>query len=223
MSSLTAAGLERITDIFYMHAIVQLNSINMPRLAEVGGLDFVSLNTLQSLGFGFPGVQQAGVVNIQDTGLNTLDGLNLAVVDNMTISNNQYLQRVSMQLGNVSQSLGIDGNTPSLEVELTNMIWANNMAFRDLASISLPSLVSVNESLGFFTGSYLNLTLSNLTVVGQALTVNSNTELTNISFPVLERVGGGLSVQNNTVLEVIDFPQLVDVGGAVDMYGAIEE
>merc|ERR1712093_218492 len=52
------------------------------------------------------------------------------------------------------------------------------------------------------------------------LTIVSNQNLNNVSFPQLKKIGGGFSIQNNTDLAVVDgFPKLATITGAFDLYG----
>jgi len=59
----------------------------------------------------------------------------------------------------------------------------------------------------------------NLTLVGGTLAINTNTQLSNVTFPVLKTIGGGFQVQNNTKLLQVSFPQVQSIAGALDFYG----
>jgi hypothetical protein len=59
-----------------------------------------------------------------------------------------------------------------------------------------------------------------LTNVGQSLSIISNNQLTNASFPALTAIGGGFIIANNTALSQIGgFPLVESVGGAIDFVG----
>jgi len=96
---------------------------------------------------------------------------------------------------------------------------AQNVTFRGAAAVSIPSLVKVTGSLGFYENNLATVYAPNLTAVGQSLAVNTNTQLTNVSFPLLQSIGGGFQVQNNTQLTNVTFPSLQTIGGALDFYG----
>lgn len=125
-----------------------------------------------------------------------------------------------MQLGNVSTSLTLEANGQNVSAIFPNMLWANNMTFRNVSLVSIPSLASVNGSLGFYSNEFASLTAANLTSVGGSLSFVSNTDLSNVTMPKLKTILGGFQLANNTELEVVNgFNALETVGGALDFYG----
>jgi len=164
-------------------------------------------------------------LSIINTYLSSLEGINLEMADTIDIQNNNYLDDITMQLGNVSTSLNVYANGRNVSVILPNLEWAARISIANASVVSLPSLASVNGSLGFYSNFFESLQAPNLTDVGGTLAIVSNEKATNISFPQLTTVTGGLSVQNNTELaDVSGFPVIETVGGALDMYGnAIEK
>lgn len=164
------------------------------------------------------------MLTIDNTQLGSLDGINLQVADTIYVTNNPYLSSASMQLGNVTQSLTFGANSKDLKLEFPNLEWAYNMTFRNCSEVLIPSLASINGSLGFYSNTFENLSAPNLTNVGGSLSFVSNEELTNISMPELTTVGGGFQIANNTKLSDINgFPSLKTVGGALDFNGAFEK
>ena len=219
LTGLSGSSLEVIRDSFTLNGLTILTTLNFPRLAEVGTLDWTALPALQGLSF-TTGVQQASVVSIQNTQLNTLDGINLQMVDSMTIANNPYLNDINMQLGNITQALILEANGRNVSATFPNLEWAFNMTFRNVSQVSIPSLAAVNGSVGFYANFFESIAGPNLTSVGGSLSFVSNEAMTNLSFPELTTVNGGLQVANNTALEDIDgFPALKTVGGALDFNG----
>ena len=219
ITQLSADSLETIDDSFSLNGLTILSTLNFPRLTNVQTLDWTALPALQGLSF-TTGVQQASTVSIQNTQLNTLDGINLQTVDQMTIANNNYLDDISMQLGNVSTSLILEANGRNVSAIFPNLEWAFNMTFRNCSQVSIPSLASLNGSMGFYANFFQSLSAPNLTTVGGSLSFVSNEDMTNISFPELKTVTGGLQVANNTALQNINgFPALQTVGGALDFNG----
>ncbi len=219
LTGLSGSSLEIIADSFSLSSLTVLTTLNFPRLVEVGTMDWTALPALQGLSF-TTGVQQAGSVSIQNTQLNTLDGINLQKVDQMTIANNPYLNVINMQLGNITQSLIIEANGRNVSATFPNLEWAYNMTFRNVSQISIPSLASINGSMGFYNNFFSSISGPNLTTVGGSLSFVSNEAMTNLSFPELTTVGGGLQVANNTALQSVDgFGALKTVGGALDFNG----
>ena len=188
-------------------------------MTDVGSIQWEALPALQGLSF-TTGVQSANELNIQNTQLNSLDGINLQVVDTVYIANNPYLQDIEMQLGNITNALTLESNGKNVSAIFPNLIWANNMTFRNASRVSIPSLESVNGSLGFYSNDFSSLTAANLTSVGGSLSFVSNTDLSNVSMPLLKTISGGFQLANNTELDMVDgFPVLATVGGALDFYG----
>lgn len=218
ISSVASSSLESIDDSFTLNGLTLLGNLNFPSLASVGSIDWEALPALQQLTFA-NGVQEAGLVSIQNTELNSLTGINLQVVDTMILVNNPYLSKVDMQLGNVTQQITVESNGRDLEVSFPNLIWANNITIRNASDVSIPSLASVNGSAGFYSCNFESLIAPNLTKVGGGLALISNEMLSNISFPALSEVDGAVNIANNTELDSISFPKLETVQGAVDFYG----
>jgi len=224
LTSLSADSLRRIDGAFDLQDCQILSTLNFPQLNEVDTIEWIALAALQGLSFTNM-VQKANSVSIRNTQLNSLDGINLAMVDTMDIQNNNYLDDITMQLGNVSTSLNVYANGRNVSVILPNLEWAARISIANASTISFPSLASVNGSLGLYSNFFESVAAPNLTDVGGTLAIVSNEKATNVSFPQLTTVTGGLSVQNNTELaDVSGFPVLETVGGALDMYGnAIEK
>ncbi|EMC97309.1 hypothetical protein BAUCODRAFT_33033 [Baudoinia panamericana UAMH 10762] len=221
MSQLSGDSLTTIGDSFSLNGLTILTSLNFPRLAQVGTVDWVALPQLQGLSF-TTGLQQAGSVTIVNTQLNTLSGINLQTVDSMQITNNPYLNAINMQLGNVTQALVIQANGRNVSVTFPNLIWAYNITLANASSVSIPSLSAVNGSLGFYSDYFSSISAPNLTSVGGSLSIVANPNLNSVDMPELKTVGGGFTVANNTQLMTInDFGALQTVGGALNLNGAL--
>lgn len=218
ITSLSAGSLETIGGTFGLNGLTILSTLNFPRLTMVDIIDWEALPALQGLSF-TTGVQAASQVSIQNTQLNTLDGINLQTVDSMTLTNNNYLDDITMQIGNISTSLILEANGRNVSAVFPNLEWAFNMTFRNVSSVSIPSLTSLNGSMGFYANFFTTLAAPNLTTIGGSLSFVSNQDLTNITMPELKTVGGGLQVANNTALGGLNLPSLTTVGGAFDFYG----
>merc|ERR1712070_599991 len=176
------------------------------------------LPQLQGLSF-TTGLQMVESLSIQNTQLGSLDGINLQTADTVYIANNNFLNDITMQLGNVSDSMVLEANGLNVSAIFPNMKWGNELTFRNCSQVSLPSLATTNGSLGFYANFFDMLSTPNLTNVGGDLSFISNEDMTNFSMPQLVKVGGGLNVANNTALRSIAFPQLETVVGALDFYG----
>lgn len=219
IQQLSADSLEEITGDLVVKEAPALNAVNFPKIKSVGSIEFVGLPALQNLGFDAE-IEKADRIRIENTNLQSLEGINIETVETMFIANNKYIQQIDMQLGNVGDALTLSTNNPNVNVTFSNMIWAANLTFRNCSSVDLPSLESVNRSFSLIGNVFESFSSPNLTTVGGALVVSNNVELTNISFPELTKVGFNVEVANNTKLrEIKAFPKLQKISGALDMNG----
>lgn len=218
VTSISADSLESIGGTFGLQNLQTLNTLNFLQISEVGEIDFSGLPNLNALNFP-QNIRSARSLNIQNTFLSSLSGINLQEVETIYIANNGLLQDISFQVSNLTGTINVESNGDQLQLAFPNLITASNITFRDIPSISIPSLTNTTGSLGFYESSFESLAAPNLTSVGGTLAINTNPQLTNISMPVLEEITGGIQVQNNTLLEEVSFPALTTITGATDMYG----
>lgn len=220
--AISAADMEEL-GTFELNDVQLLNSVAFPKLKTVDKLTWNALPNLQTLGF-TEKITKAAEINIQNTQLQSLEGIDVEQVDTIYIANNRYINEIAMQVGNVSTSVILEANNPDVNVTFPNLIWAFNMTFRNCSSVEVPSLESLNGSLGLYGNAVTSFAAPNLTEVGGALAIVSNTELTNISFPELTIVGDNLQIANNTKLsEITGFPKLKTIDGALDFNGNMTE
>ncbi|KAF4312912.1 hypothetical protein GTA08_BOTSDO01114 [Botryosphaeria dothidea] len=218
LTGLSADSLEKI-GTFELTQLTVLQTLNFPKLAEVDKIDWTSLPALSQLSF-TSGVKQAGSVNIQNTFLSSLDGIDLEEVDTFFIANNNYLQDITVQFKNINEALTLSANGDKLKAEFPNLEWAFNMTFRNVSTISTPSLATLNGSLGFYGDKIESYEAANLTQVGGSLSFVGNGNLKNISLDALEKVSGGFQIADNPNLGGnVSFPALKSVGGALDFSG----
>jgi hypothetical protein len=193
--------------------------LNFPKLKTVDSIKWQALPNLQEIGFTSE-VTKADKIDIQNTALRSLKGINIEEADEIFIANNGYIDDISMQLGNVSTSLTLADNNEAVKVQLPNLIWASNLTFRFCGSVSVPSLETLNGSLGLYNNGFETFSAPNLTSVGEAVALVANEQLKNVSFPLLTQVKGNIQIANNSkLIEVDGFPKLKSIGGAFDMSG----
>lgn len=168
MTSLSGNGLQTIGDTFQLENVQILSTLNFPQLSSVGSIDWIGLPNLSGLSF-TAGIEEADDLSIQNTGLSSLDGINLEEVNTMQIANNNYLTEISMQLNNIGEAFSMEANGRDISVEFPNMEWAYNMTFRNVTEVSMPSLASVNGSLGFQSNFFESVAMPNLTEIGGTL------------------------------------------------------
>ena len=221
MSTLSADSLATIDDTFTLGNIQLLSTLNFPSLQSVDTVDWEGLPNLGSLSF-TAGLSDVSSLSIQNTVLGTLEGINLMMVDTMFIVNNFYLNDISMQISNVTQSMTLSANGDDVLAEFPNLKSGQNIYLANCSTINLQSLSAITGSLNLRSNYITDLSLTNLTTVGKSFAVIDNAMLTNITAPSLKSVGGGFIISNNTDLTSVTFAKLQTVGGAIDMNGAFK-
>lgn len=218
VTDITASSLTAIGKAFNLEGLTRLTQLSFSELTTVGSIKWNALPKLQSLNFD-KGVTQAGDVIIQNTGLTSLDGISLKTVNQFEIENNRQLQKININnLMNATDLINFSGNYDALEIDLPNLGTGTNMTFRNVSSISVPSLEKLTGQLGFWGTEFQTFSAPNLTSTGD-LVFNDNSKLSNISMPVLKKVDGGFTIARNDKLNTIDLPKLETVTGAIDFSG----
>ncbi|KAF2013756.1 hypothetical protein BU24DRAFT_424763 [Aaosphaeria arxii CBS 175.79] len=224
ISGISADSLETIKGTFRLDNLESLTSLNFPKLTQVEEIEWTSLSRLDTIGFDSE-VTEADSVKIENTFLSSLKGINLATVKTLKLANNKQINDITMEnLGNVSEILDFSDNNVDVNVSLPNLLWASNMTFRNVSSLDLPSLETLNGSFNLVNNAFLSFKAPNLTTIGGALSFVSNTELTNLTLPELTEVKENLEIANNTKLHKIDgIPKLKTIRGALDFNGNMSE
>lgn len=224
LTSLSADQLATIGGKFDLEELQILSTLAFDSLSEVLTIQWVALPALQSLAF-HHGVSKVENILVSNTGLTSLNGLELDTVGLMDINNNRYLDTVDVNnMANVTKSISFAANSKTLAIKLPNLEYAANMTFRNVSDVQLPSLTYVNGSIGFYSNTFESISLPNLTETGQALVFQDNRGLSNISVPQIKQVGAALNINNNPDLQTIDgFPSLTTVVGALDFSGVFDK
>lgn len=219
LSSLSGSSLSAIGGDFVLNEVVGMTTLSFPMLTTVlGDINFIALSNLQTLGF-TTGVTKAGGVHIENTILTSLDGISLRSVGKFEIQANNYLKSVNINnLMNATDEIDFSDNYTGLEIELPNLASGTNMTFRSVKAVSIPSLKKLTNALGLWNCEFDSFSAPNLTSVGD-LTFFNNTQLSNISMPLLKTVDGGFEITKSDPLKNISFPALETVTGAVDFSG----
>jgi len=220
LSSLSAPALSSIGQDFTLNGLTGLTTLDMPML---GSADTIMWNALPGLQTANTAINMTSSLVITNTGLTTLQGIDLLQADTITIADNLHLTKVNMPLDHVKTQLTISSNGMQLEVDLPDLLWAGTISVRNASSVSIPSLSAVNQSLGFYGNFFQSLSAPNLTRVGATLAFVSNDQLANLTLPQLTTIVGGLQVANNSALTAIDgFSALKDINGAALLTGVFK-
>jgi hypothetical protein len=148
--------------------------------------------------------------------------LNISAADQITIANNRFARNVSVGLNNVTTSLTIESNNPDMTLDLPSLYWANNITFRNLSTLNMPLINTVNNSLGVFGCTLKTLQIPNLGAVKGGLSVVGNSKLTNIQLPGLLQIGG-LQIANNSNLDTVSLDQLGVISGNSNISGTVNK
>ncbi|KAM3502754.1 hypothetical protein MY10362_004625 [Beauveria mimosiformis] len=216
--SISSTSLQTIGGQFLVEDAGLLATVDLSKLTKLNKLIFRRLGQLTTLTFSSSGVSQASSVDIADTFLSDISGLNLATVDSLTINNNKRLAKFDSNLVNITKTLILTNNGNDMQVNLTDLESAYEIQVSNIKSLSTPSLKEIQNGIKFDTNPNLetyeaaNLTNVGTSKNGGSVSFINNGELTNISFPVLKTISGDLTIVNNTKLnEITGFPQLKSV------------
>lgn len=217
LTGLSGDSLEEI-GTFHLEDLLLLNTLNFPHLTSVDTISWSILNDLSFLSF-MDGISKAKDVNIQYTFLNSLEGLAFEEVDTLFISHNNWLQNIEMPLTRVTKDLYLYANSNKLAAVFDDLQWAYNVTITNARTIYLPSLTSVNGSVGFYGTNVDELVLKNLETIGGALAISSNPDLTEVSLPALRSVCGGFFIDHNPQLQELHLDALTSICGALQVSG----
>ncbi|TQV91159.1 hypothetical protein V2A60_009350 [Cordyceps javanica] len=216
--SISSTSLQTIGGEFLVEDAGLLASIDLGKLTKLNKLTFRRLGQLSELKFSSSGVSKASSVDIADTFLSDISGLNLATVESLTINNNKRLAKFDSNLVNITKTLILTNNGNDMQVDLTNLESAYEIQVSNIKSLGTPSLTQIQNGIKFDTNPNLETySAANLTSVGTSKNGGSvsfinNGKLANISFPLLKTISGDLTIVNNTNLdEITGFPSLKSV------------
>lgn len=228
--SLSAPTLKKVGGIFKLEGLAVLSTLDMSSLNEVKELQLLHLGGLSRLGFGTEGIKTADRVEISDTRLNAIEGVNVQSLAKMDINNNKHLAKFDSSIRNLTDVLNINANglggaDGGFQVAMPNLEWIANMTISNVTEFKVPSLTNVTGNMRFDSNFFESFSAANLTEVKDGeFSFVSNSNLKNISLPMLERVGGGFTIANNTDLTKVNgFPALKDIGGAVALRGSFDD
>lgn len=218
----SSKDLTTVGGAFEMNNVTRLIGISLPKLTSVKTLKWQSLTRLETIDLT---LTKAEEVEVSDTFLKSLKGLDVTSVKKLNINNNRLLTSFSSSLANLGDELILSANGINLDVSLPNLVWIANMTIANVTKFSAPLLQTVNGSARFDSNYFTSFSAPNLTSTESGdISFVGNGNVANITFPKLERIAGGLLIANNTELaEINGFPKLKTIGGAVKIRGSFTE
>lgn len=199
-----------------------LATVNFAQLTTVGTLNYNALPALEKTGL-TSGITSAEEVIISDTGLTSLDGINVYKLKVFNVNNNADISSIDSGLQKVTDELSISYNADKVDVSLDQLTEANDVYLQSINSLSVANLTKVDNSLSLSSNALDKIEFKQLKSVGDSLSINKNSELEELDFPKLETIGGALSINSNDNLNSLDgFPKLNTVSGTVNMSGTFD-
>jgi len=221
VTSITAANLATIGGALDLEGLIGIGALNFGNLTSVGSLTFQTLgNNLQVLNWG-SGLKTVGALNIQDTFLQNLNGINLTSAQSINIANNQYLTDINIPLTTISGAIILNANAAGrTAASFGNLTSAGSVSISNCSTVNLASLANTTGLVALTSNGFANLSLPAL-ASSNGLIITNNNQMTALSLPSYATDNGALSVENNTMFQgPINLPSLVRVSGAAVFRGA---
>ncbi|EPX74893.1 cell wall protein Ecm33 [Schizosaccharomyces octosporus yFS286] len=219
LETLNFQDLETVGGKFNIHDMIRLNSLPAPKLNEVGSLDLKVLPNLEELQFN-NGIKKAGSIEIVNTQLKSIRGIDITTIGTFNINNNKYIESIDMPQLETAQSINIAANAKKVDVNFSKLANVSSDAnFNGISNVFVGNLKSAKGSIGFTDTSLNNVSLPYLTSVTQSLYFMDSTDLERLNLPNLTSIGGGLTVNNTHLTKISGFPQLSEVGGSLTLLG----
>ncbi|KAF3932187.1 hypothetical protein ABW20_dc0109060 [Dactylellina cionopaga] len=207
-----------------------MSEIYMPKLNHTAGLDLTRMPKLKNLEFPsrINNPTPAIRVTIMNTGLQSLDGLNIDYdqIQQVYFGGNPKLKDIKMTLKKITVNLDIDGSIAKPNVSFPELSYLNTANIHDVGQLDFRNLESMGGALGVYDSTDLiKLEMPKLKEIGaitlSVLAIANNTGLEDVIFPELEQITGGITAENNPEWRRLNgFPKLMLVTDDVDMKGA---
>lgn len=162
-------------------------------------------------------------IDIQQTGLTSLEGFNLEQVGAVNIEHNPNMTSVDLHMANVTL-LSIGNNSADAIVSLPNLQWVNTLSLANCSKVSMPCLTHVDYALELANNTFTDFSDAPLIrTIGQELWIHDNHNLTNITMPKLQGVNGHVIISNNHRLSMLNqLSALETVGDYISVDGSFE-
>lgn len=219
VTDFVAPDLQLVSGELKLSDATILDNVNLAQLTTVGTLLFNALPALEKAGL-TSGITSAEQIVIANTGLTSLEGINVFLLKVFNVNNNNEIALIDSGLQSVTDTLSINYNSEKVEIVLDQLASANNIDLQNIASLSFANLTMVNGSLSLESSTIESFSFDALKSVGNSLSINTNDKLTEFDFSKLTNIGGALSIQDNGDLESFSgFPALTTIGGSVNLAG----
>jgi len=221
---LSSSTIKSIAGVFNMTDLNSLSALEFSALRSVGTINWVSLDQLPGVTFGAEGVTKVSKLLISDTFISSLDGLNVASVDDLDINNNRKLITWDSDLTNVTSSLKLQNNgAGAMIVNMPKLKTVSMMEVRNVQQFNVNALTTIGSLRFEENDKMTTFSAPNVTTANE-ISFTDNQIITNITFPKIVSMGGALTIQNNTNLMTINgFPLLNTIKGTLILRGDFTE
>ena len=229
VASLTANSIKNITGQFKLNNMSSLVTLQMQQLRGIGqqnlgGISWQGLPLLQTVDFGQAGLDSCTGIDIQNSQIQDLSGINVKLANMIDISNNPALTSLNWETTNCTNATfsgnGLSSN--GLNITLNNLQGVSSMTIRNASALSVPSLQQSQYLIAIESGQIQEVLLPNLTYTG-GINVANSPQLTNVSIPALQTCEGALKLINNDKLGgELSFPALTQLRGDLNITGAFQ-
>lgn len=220
--TLNAPSLQLVSGDLVITANTVLSTLNLAQLTTVGTFNLNALPALEKTGLS-SGITSADEIIISDTGLTSLDGINVYKLKVFNVNNNGDIESIDSGLQKVTDTLSISYNAEKVDVSLDDLTEANVVYLQSINSLSVSNLTKITGSLSLDSNSIDKIEFKGLESVGKSLSISENDDLEELDFPQLSSIGGALKIEDNEELSSFDgFPKLKTIGGSVVLSGKFD-
>ncbi|CUM46794.1 unnamed protein product [Debaryomyces tyrocola] len=145
-TSLNAATLQLVSGKLNLDGNTILATVNLAQLTTVGTLNYNALPALEKTGL-TSGITSADEVIISDTGLTSLEGINVFKLKVFNVNNNADISTIDSGLQKVTDELSISYNAEKVDVSLDQLEEANDVYLQSINSLSVANLTKISNSL----------------------------------------------------------------------------
>lgn len=219
VTSLSLGDLRRLDGTFLIDNAQIINTLSFPKLTEVGSISFSGLANLEDFQF-TAGITTVSEVDIQNTLLSSLTGLNIFNASVLNIVNNRFLQQIDLPVENLQGSLTVQLNGDRCSLTLANLTTAGNVTVANVPELAVPSMAYVTGGLYVSGLNMSEIVFHSLKIVQSDMIIQQSSGSETFMAAALLQVGGQLEIGGN--FTSVDLEQLTEVAGFVNITGPLQ-
>ncbi|CAG8618042.1 2271_t:CDS:2, partial [Ambispora gerdemannii] len=196
-----------------------LQSVQFPSLIAASSFN---LNNSPLLGSLFFPARLTHVNNIEvtNTGIRNLDGVDEIAIKSLTLENNANLRQANFPALRKVNAVNVSGNRAKTFLFLAqNLVEIGQATIRNTASMDFAHLTKVSSNMKLEHNNFESLSIPNLETIGGTLNIASNNQLRSISLPKLNELGSLVITENPHITKIDGFQNLERVHKIIDITG----